>query len=145
MVSERSASSAHSTPDAMVAPSIHGMAPRYDEGLADIGLQGSPGPEEARRMERDELIRNLFAWRRTAANLVAGLTQRERQVLDLVLAGHPSKLIAITLGIRQGTVENLRAAIMKKTGSKSHSALAQLANAAVWNDIPNISLLWNAP
>ena len=96
-------------------------------------------------MERDELIRNLFAWRRTAANLVAGLTQRERQVLDLVLAGHPSKLIAITLGIRQGTVENLRAAIMKKTGSKSHSALAQLANAAVWNDIPNISLLWNAP
>jgi two-component system CheB/CheR fusion protein len=50
--------------------------------------------------------------------------------MDLVLAGHPSKNIAADLGISQRTVENHRAAIMKKTGSKSVPALARLAVAA---------------
>jgi two-component system CheB/CheR fusion protein len=50
--------------------------------------------------------------------------------MDLVLAGHPSKNIAADLGISQRTVENHRASIMKKTGSKSLPALARLAVAA---------------
>ena len=52
------------------------------------------------------------------------------QIMDLVLAGHPSKNIAADLGISQRTVENHRASIMKKTGSKSLPALARLALAA---------------
>ena len=47
--------------------------------------------------------------------------------MDLVLAGHPSKNIADDLGISQRTVENHRAAIMAKTGSKSLPDLARLA------------------
>ena len=43
-----------------------------------------------------------------------------------VLAGHPSKNIASDLGISQRTVENHRAAVMRKTGSKSIPALARL-------------------
>jgi two-component system CheB/CheR fusion protein len=51
--------------------------------------------------------------------------------MDMVLAGHPSKNIAFDLGISQRTVENHRASIMKKTGSKSIPALIRLALAAV--------------
>jgi two-component system CheB/CheR fusion protein len=50
--------------------------------------------------------------------------------MEMVLAGHPSKNIAADLGISQRTVENHRASIMKKTGSKSLPALARLAIAA---------------
>ena len=72
----------------------------------------------------------LAAGRETAAIRVASLTARQRQILDLVLAGHPSKNIAADLGISQRTVDNHRAAIMKKTGSKSLPALVRTALAA---------------
>ena len=44
-----------------------------------------------------------------------------------MLAGQPSKNIAADLGISQRTVENHRASIMRRTGSKSLPALARLA------------------
>ena len=71
------------------------------------------------------------AWHATAAKCIADLTPREHQVMELVLAGHPSKNIAADLGVSQRTVENHRAAIMKKTGSKSIPALIRLVLAAV--------------
>jgi two-component system CheB/CheR fusion protein len=70
------------------------------------------------------------AWRETAATSLAGLTARQKQVMDLVLAGHPSKNIAADLGLSQRTVENHRAAVMKKTGARSIPALIRLALAA---------------
>lgn len=70
------------------------------------------------------------AARETAAIRVASLTARQRQILDLVLAGHRSKSIAADLGISQRTVDNHRAAIMRKTGSKSLPALVRTALAA---------------
>ena len=62
-----------------------------------------------------------------AAQNIAGLTKRQHQIMDMVLAGHPSKNIAADLGISQRTVENHRAAIMAKTGANSLPALARLA------------------
>ena len=72
----------------------------------------------------------LSVRREAAATRLADLTARQRQIMELVLAGHPSKNIAADLGISQRTVENHRAAVMKKTGSHSLSALIRLALAA---------------
>ncbi len=71
-----------------------------------------------------------------AATRLAGLTVRQHQIMDLVLAGHPSKNIAADLGISQRTVENHRAAVMKKTGSHSLSALIRLALTADRGTVP---------
>ena len=76
----------------------------------------------------------LLASQETAAGAIAGLTPRQRQIMELVLAGHPSKNISADLGISQRTVENHRASIMEKTGSKSLPALARLAFAAAGNE-----------
>lgn len=67
----------------------------------------------------------LLSPRETAATRIASLTTRQRQVFDLVIAGYPSKNIAADLGISQRTVENHRAAIMRKTGSRSIPALVR--------------------
>jgi two-component system CheB/CheR fusion protein len=83
-----------------------------------------------RALEQGRDADKRTAWREDAANHVASLTTRQHQIMDLVLSGHPSKNIAADLGISQRTVENHRAAIMKKTGSKSLPALARLAVAA---------------
>jgi two-component system CheB/CheR fusion protein len=77
-----------------------------------------------------ELTQNsmaMSAWRENAARRIAGLTLRERQIMDLVIAGQPNKNIAADLGVSQRTIENHRAAVMKKTRSKSISDLVRLA------------------
>lgn len=84
-----------------------------------------------RALEQTRDTATLWACREKAALRVASLTMRQRQILGLVLAGHPSKNIAADLGISQRTVDNHRAAIMRKTGSKSLSALIRTALAAV--------------
>ena len=63
---------------------------------------------------------------------LTGLTSRQKQVMELVLAGQPSKNIAADLGISQRTVENHRAAIMDRTGARSLPALARLAMSTQW-------------
>jgi len=83
-----------------------------------------------RAFEQSMNSQKLFAWREAAANYISGLTPRQHQIMDLVLAGCPSKIIAADLGISQRTVENHRALIMKKTGSRSLPALTRLALAA---------------
>ncbi len=87
-----------------------------------------------RALEQSRDSTKLSAWRQEASGHVANLTLRQRQIMEMVLAGHPSKNIASDLGISQRTVENHRASIMKKTGSKSLPALARMALAASWAD-----------
>jgi two-component system CheB/CheR fusion protein len=84
----------------------------------------------ARALEHTRDLTKASVSREAAATRLAGLTARQRQIMELVLAGHPSKNIAADLGISQRTVENHRAAVMKKTGSHSLSALIRLALAA---------------
>jgi len=83
-----------------------------------------------RALEQSRDSSNASARREDAVSRLSGLTARQRQIMEMVLAGHPSKNIAADLGISQRTVENHRASIMKKSGSKSLPALARLAIAA---------------
>lgn len=83
-----------------------------------------------RALEIAEGSTRRTTWNRDAARLIASLTVRQKEIMTLVLAGQPSKNIAADLGISQRTVENHRASIMTKTGSKSLPALARPAVAA---------------
>ncbi|HWJ17792.1 MAG TPA: response regulator, partial [Geobacterales bacterium] len=73
---------------------------------------------------------DLSADRNTAASKIESLTARQREILELVLAGTSSKNIAADLRISQRTVDNHRAAIMRKLGAKSLSAMIRTALAA---------------
>jgi two-component system CheB/CheR fusion protein len=84
----------------------------------------------ARALDQARDANALRDWRQSATEALARLTPRQREIMDKVLAGHPNKNIAADLRISQRTVENHRAAIMKKTGAASLPALARLAMAA---------------
>jgi two-component system response regulator FixJ len=58
---------------------------------------------------------------------LAGLSNRERQVLEGLVAGKPNKVIAFDLGISPRTVEIYRANLMTKMAANSLSDLVRMA------------------
>jgi two-component system response regulator FixJ len=62
-----------------------------------------------------------------AARRMAGLSPREREVLELLVAGKPNKLIAHELGISQRTAEVHRARLMARLGVRSLAEAVRLA------------------
>jgi DNA-binding NarL/FixJ family response regulator len=92
-------------------------------------------------LQKDELLQHqqaildkLLASQEEAAVLIAGLTPRQHQIMELVVAGQLSKNIAADLGVSQRTIENHRASIMKKTSANSLPALARIAFVAACAD-----------
>jgi len=65
-----------------------------------------------------------------AKTRIASLSVRERQVLELLVAGQPNKIIAFELDISPRTVEIHRAHVMEKMEAKSLSDLVRAAIAA---------------
>jgi two-component system, LuxR family, response regulator DctR len=74
----------------------------------------------------DAARRAALASRASVASRLASLTAREREVMDLILAGKLNKVIADRLNIAIRTVEVHRAHIFEKMGVKSAVELAQL-------------------
>jgi two-component system CheB/CheR fusion protein len=77
-------------------------------------------------LERGHASHGRAALSDETAALIGRLTGRQRQVMDLVVEGKPNKQIAYLLGISQRTVENHRAAVMKKLGARTLSQLVRL-------------------
>ena len=76
--------------------------------------------------ERDAEIRARGTRRAGLAARLASLTEREREVLERVIAGKPNKVIAGELAISVKTVEVHRAKVMEKSGVASVAELVQL-------------------
>jgi two-component system response regulator FixJ len=54
------------------------------------------------------------------------LTPREREIMEMVVAGERNEVIAIDLGISQSTVEAQRAKVMEKMPARSLSDLMRM-------------------
>jgi len=79
------------------------------------------------RLERSDL---KTARREEARLRLNGLTARERDVLEGLVAGHPNKTIGYDLGISSRTVEIHRANLMRKLDVTNLSDLLRIAFAA---------------
>lgn len=76
------------------------------------------------------LRHEIFGDPGVVAARLASLTTRERQVLNLIVAGRANKVIAHELSISPRTVENHRARVMEKLRVKSVAELVRLALSA---------------
>jgi two-component system, LuxR family, response regulator FixJ len=65
-----------------------------------------------------------------AAELISGLTAREREVMDRLVLGMSNKLVAHELGISPRTVETHRARLQSKLKARDLSYLVRLSIAA---------------
>ena len=74
----------------------------------------------------DAALRVEDAQRQSAAARLATLTQREREIMERVVAGKRNKAIAEELGISVKTVEIHRSRVMEKMGAESLAALIQM-------------------
>ncbi len=113
-------------------------------GYADIDIAVSaikagaydflPKPLDTERLVRSVLsavdgVRETARRRQQLAVVavrISELSERHRQVLDLMVQGLTSKQIASTLDINHRTVENYRAAVMERTGVGSVAQLVRL-------------------
>jgi FixJ family two-component response regulator len=76
--------------------------------------------------ERDKTQRDSETRHKIVRQNVAKLTRRERQVLDLVVAGWLNKLIAHELGVRLKTIKVHRSRVHEKMGVKSLAELVRM-------------------
>lgn len=81
-------------------------------------------------MKQSSRIRKQTEEYQSIVSRLATLTEREREVMQLAVAGHTSKEIGQMLGISYRTVEVYRAHVMQKTGASNVLELAQFAKAA---------------
>jgi FixJ family two-component response regulator len=77
-------------------------------------------------LEQDAKNRGQAMQQEEIMNRLAQLTQREREVLEQVVAGKRNKVIAFDLNITQSTVEAHRSRVMEKMQAKSLSDLMRM-------------------
>jgi len=79
-------------------------------------------------IERDRLQRQAAAAIAGLQQRFATLTEREREIMALVIAGHANKRIAARLGVAEGTVKVHRGQIMRKMLAQSVQELVRMGD-----------------
>src|SRR5262245_33540082 len=105
--------------EAMKLGAIDFFEKPFDDDALLAAVRSALSSETAdsrRSVERDEISEKL-----------ASLSNRERQVLEGLVGGHPNKVIAFDLGISPRTVEIYRANVMTKMNAGSLSELVRMA------------------
>jgi FixJ family two-component response regulator len=83
---------------------------------------------------KDEVERRRHAARADVRRRLALLTPRERDVMQLVVAGKSNKMVAFDLGLKSKTVEVHRAHVMEKLKAESLADLVRFALLASGGD-----------
>jgi two-component system, LuxR family, response regulator FixJ len=105
--------------EAMKAGAVDFIEKPFDDDMliGAIKMALSRGREDGQRRSAQSAVRERLKL----------LSERERQVLDGLIAGKPNKIIAYDLGISPRTVEIYRANVMTKMQADSLSALVRMA------------------
>ncbi|QIG79853.1 response regulator transcription factor [Stakelama tenebrarum] len=83
-----------------------------------------------RAFERIDATNDALDRENDAERMLGALSEREREVLDLLARGYPNKTVAYDLGISPRTVEVHRANVMTKLGARSLAEALRVAFAA---------------
>lgn len=78
-------------------------------------------------LKQDMLLQKRAQTQQSLSSRLAALTEREREIMALAVAGYTNKEIALRLAISHRTVEIHRARILQKTGASNLLELARIA------------------
>jgi RNA polymerase sigma factor (sigma-70 family) len=116
----------------------HGNVPMAVDAMRAGAVHFLPKPFDNRELlsailsalQREHQTLTDLEERKRIEEQLGSLTQRERQVFDLVAGGMPNKNIAAQLGLSLQTVKLHRGNVMRKLGLQSVAELARLAEKA---------------
>lgn len=131
----------------------HGDVPMAVRAMKNgaVDFVGKPFNDQAlldrvqQAIERDTLNRKKHAERKEIESRWSKLTPREREVMEMVVAGHSNKTIAAQLGVSSKTVEAHRAKFMEKMQANSLPDLMRLTLAFGVTARPEAELMDHKP